>query len=97
MAAQGVEMMTVQVNIQELMETLKSISQKSPQGSGNQVKGGLSQHDDSQQICGLSSKDYHDAITLSKYRCLSLLPAIFQRFGNICLPFVVKELPPILK
>ena len=97
MAAQGVEMMIVQINIQELMQTLKSISQKSPQAGGSQVKGGSYQYDESQQICGLSSKDYHDVITLSKYRCLSLLPVIFQRFGNVCLPFIIKDLPPILQ
>ena len=69
----------------------------SPRVIGDQGKGGSQQYDESQQICGLGAKEYHDVITLAKYRCLAFLPVIFQRFGNVCLPFVVRDVPSILK
>lgn len=81
--------MCVEINIQELLYTFESILQKHTSEKNFDV---------TQQVCGLSPKDYYRAINLAKYQTIEILPQVFEQLGYAnCLGFVVNSLPLILK
>ena len=90
LANQSVQTMTVELNINELVLTFQSILLKQTSQK--------SDFKQDQKICGLSPADYYRAITFTKYQTIEVLPSLTALLGcTPMLPFVVNQLPAILK
>jgi len=79
----------IEIDFNEVFESITAILQKEIVYKKD--------FDESQQVCGLTPYYYHAAINFAKFQCFKVLPKVFQQFGNICLPFVTKTLPQVLK
>lgn len=80
--------MCLEVNVQEIIFSFESILKKSY----------CKNFDETQQVCGLSPKDYYKAINFAKFKTLEVLPTVFKQLGQAnCLSFVVNSLPGALK
>ena len=84
MVGQGEMLLTVNMNVSEILATFEAILMK------KQTIQGL---ESSQIICGQSLDDYSSTIRHTKFECLNTLPMIYQRLGSLALPFVTNKLP----
>jgi len=66
-------LLTVNLNINELFQTIEAILTKKD----------ILEMDESQIICGLLPIEYQAMLRLAKNLCIDTLPSIYQRAGNL--------------